>query len=175
MTLNALTQDFVVRLASELPEGTLRLAEPRYLQEPRGRYFGAETAYVARPRNVEDVAHLLRACNAARVGVVPYGGGTGLVGGQVMPEGPAPLLVSLERMKAIRAVYPGERVPLEIEWSISQAMRDKLIEHREYIEHHGQDMPEVLGWRWRIGVPQTDTALHAPDPGPQTAVDKAAA
>ena len=28
----------------------------------------------------------------ARVGVIPYGGGTGLVGGQVAPEGPLPLI-----------------------------------------------------------------------------------
>jgi len=32
---------------------------------------------------------------------------------------------------------------------LKQAMRDKLIEHREYIQRYGQDMPEVLGWRWR--------------------------
>jgi xylulose-5-phosphate/fructose-6-phosphate phosphoketolase len=29
-----------------------------------------------------------------------------------------------------------------------QAIRDKLIEHREYIARHGDDMPEVTGWRW---------------------------
>ena len=31
---------------------------------------------------------------------------------------------------------------------VKQALRDKLIEHKEYIRRHGQDMPEVLGWRW---------------------------
>jgi xylulose-5-phosphate/fructose-6-phosphate phosphoketolase len=31
---------------------------------------------------------------------------------------------------------------------IKQAMRDKLIEHREYIRSVGEDMPEILSWRW---------------------------
>ena len=31
---------------------------------------------------------------------------------------------------------------------VKQAMRDKLIEHEQYIVHHGKDMPEVADWRW---------------------------
>ncbi|HEX6992668.1 MAG TPA: phosphoketolase family protein [Gammaproteobacteria bacterium] len=30
-----------------------------------------------------------------------------------------------------------------------QAMRDKLIEHKQYIYRHGEDLPEVQEWAWR--------------------------
>ena len=32
---------------------------------------------------------------------------------------------------------------------VKQALRDKLIEHREYIREHGEDLPEILDWRWK--------------------------
>ena len=41
---------------------------------------------------------------------------------------------------------------------VRQAMRDRLIEHCEYLGRHGQYMPEILEWRWRIEIaPNTRT------------------
>ncbi|WP_134727125.1 FAD-binding oxidoreductase [Paracoccus luteus] len=97
------------RLAAVLPPGVLRPVEDRYLDEPRGRYRG-QGGLVAAPRSVDEVAAVVRACGHARVAIVPRGGGTGLVGGSVMGAGPAPLILSLERMTAIRDIWPAEDV-----------------------------------------------------------------
>ena len=102
------TPEFLSALDAAHP-GLLRAPAARDLEEPRGRWKGQAGA-VACPRRTAEVAAVVRACGAARVGLVPMGGGTGLVGGQVMPQGPAPLILSLERMTALRGAYPQENV-----------------------------------------------------------------
>lgn len=97
------TPEIAERLAALVPPQARRAPEPRYLEEPRGLYAG-RAGLVLAPGSTGEVARLLDAAQALRVPVVPHGGGTGLVGGQVMPAGPAPLVLSLERMAAIRSL-----------------------------------------------------------------------
>ena len=109
MVLNPADESLACAIRGALGEDVLRPLEGRYLEEPRRRFVGTG-GMLAAPRSVDEVAALVRCAHEARVPVVPYGGGTGLVGGQVMVDGPAPLILSLERMTAIRALYPTENI-----------------------------------------------------------------
>ncbi len=88
------------------PKGWL---EPNdtYLTERRDLYKG-KAAIILRPASTAEVAACVRLCSEARVGIVPWGGGTGLVGGQVKPEGAVPVVIALDRMRAVRSVMPQE-------------------------------------------------------------------
>lgn len=107
--LNSLTNEVETTLKFLLPADRFRDADDQYLKEPRGRYSG-QKSLVALPRSAAEVSALVMACAKARVGIVPFGGGTGLVGGQVAEDGPKPLILSLEKMNAVREVYAEENV-----------------------------------------------------------------
>lgn len=79
----------------------------KYLTEQRGLYRG-RAAIVLRPGSTAEVANCVRLCAEAKVAIVPWGGGTGLVGGQVMPDGPMPVVLALDRMRIVREVIPQE-------------------------------------------------------------------
>lgn len=74
-----------------------------YLAEPRELFHGSARCIV-RPGTTEEVARILKACNAAGIAVVPQGGNTGLVGGQIPgQEGRSgEVLLSLNRMNRLR-------------------------------------------------------------------------
>src|SRR5262245_39878455 len=86
--LNPASPDFVRRLA-EIVGAENVLTEPErqapYLREFRNAYVG-KTAAVVRPATTEEVSRILALANAEQVGVVPQGGNTGLVGGQIPYE-----------------------------------------------------------------------------------------
>ena len=74
-----------------------------YETDWRKRYPGRALA-VARPASTEEVAAVLQWCQAHRVPVVPQGGNTGLVGGSTPDDSGGQLVLSLSRMKRVRAV-----------------------------------------------------------------------
>jgi FAD/FMN-containing dehydrogenase len=74
-----------------------------YLQEWRDLYIG-RTPMVLRPATVEQTAAILKLANDERIAIVPQGGNTGLVGGQIPFETGGEIVLSLDRMRAIRAV-----------------------------------------------------------------------
>ena len=108
MTLQSADGAFVDRLRAVLPGAAFTADPVGFLVEPRGRWVGQ--GVVVSPASVGEVSALIAACFDARVPVVPYSGGTGLVGGQVIAEGPKPVVLSLARMTRLRGVYPSDNV-----------------------------------------------------------------
>lgn len=74
-----------------------------YLREWRDRYLG-RAAMVLRPGSTDEVSRILALADAARVGVVPQTGNTGLVGGQIPSPDGREIVVSLARLDRIRSV-----------------------------------------------------------------------
>ncbi len=57
-------------------------------------------------------------------------------------------LNDLDRFHLVMDVI--ERLPQleKIGAHVRQIMRDKLFEHTEYINFHGDDLPEIKDWKW---------------------------
>src|SRR5712672_2202773 len=72
-----------------------------YLTEERGLYHG-RSPLVVRPGSIAEVAAILKLANKTKTPIVPQGGNTGLVGGQVPHHGE--IVLTLNRMDKIREV-----------------------------------------------------------------------
>ncbi len=84
-----------------------------YLREWRDRYVGS-SPLILRPTTVEQVSAILALAHEERIAIVPQGGNTGAVGGQIPFESGDEIVLSLERMKSIRAVdAPGNSITVE--------------------------------------------------------------
>ena len=78
-------------------------AQAPYLLEMRDMFHG-HTPVVLRPGSVAEVADILKLANETSTPIVPQGGNTGLVGGQIAQHGE--IVLSLNRLDRIREVDP---------------------------------------------------------------------
>src|SRR5438105_13546171 len=90
------------------------MQEP-YLREMRDLYHG-RSPMVLRPGSVAEVSAVLKLANETKTPIVPQGGNTGLVGGQVPHHGG--LVLSLNRLDKIRAV-DATSTPITAEAAVS--------------------------------------------------------
>jgi FAD/FMN-containing dehydrogenase len=70
------------------------------------KLYRGSTPLVLRPENSAQVSEILRACNDARVGVVPVGGNTSYCGGAAPSEDGSQIVLSMSRMRRIRSLDP---------------------------------------------------------------------
>ena len=99
-----------------------------YQVDWRKRYRGRALA-VARPSCTDEVAAVVRLCATHGVPIVPQGGNTGLVGGGVPDASGGQLLLSLSRMRRIRAVDPDNLTATVEAGCVLQAVQDEAEAH----------------------------------------------
>jgi D-lactate dehydrogenase (cytochrome) len=100
--------DLLARFAA-IVGGKYAITDPAeqesYLIEGRGLYHG-RTPMVLRPGSTAEVSAILKLANETNTAIVPQGGNTGLVGGQVPHESGTEIVVTLTRLNRIREVDP---------------------------------------------------------------------
>lgn len=105
--LNTLSQ--TIGSAHVLTEGDLTAYEQDWRKRVRGKALA-----VVRPGNTHEVAAVVKACAQAGVSIVPQGGNTGLVVGGIPDDSGTQVLLSLQRMNAVRAV-DGDNLTITVE------------------------------------------------------------
>lgn len=104
MLTKPLSSDLIARFATIVGDKYAvtdqRALEP-HLVEQRGLYHG-NTPLMLRPGSVMEVSNILKLANETRTPIVPQGGNTGLVGGQIPHQGE--VILSLTRLNKIREI-----------------------------------------------------------------------
>ena len=105
--------------STHLPAGLVEIANTiawvpagetdKYRSDPRDRFIG-KSAPVFLPHSTKEVSELVTLCNRHQINIVPYGGGTGVVAGQLVFNSDNTIIISLERMKSVRSVSAEDSV-----------------------------------------------------------------
>jgi FAD/FMN-containing dehydrogenase len=95
-----------------------------YLREWRDRYQG-RAALILRPGSVEDVSRILALASETGTAIVPQGGNTGLVGGQIPFESGNEVVLSLARLNRVRETdVIGHTLTVEAGMTLAQVQQE---------------------------------------------------
>jgi FAD/FMN-containing dehydrogenase len=89
----------IVGAAYVLTDGDLTAWEQDWRKRSRGKALA-----VVRPASTQQVAEVVKACAAAGTAIVPQGGNTGLAVGSIPDDSGTQVLLSLQRLNAVRAI-----------------------------------------------------------------------
>ncbi|MBS0471860.1 MAG: FAD-binding oxidoreductase [Proteobacteria bacterium] len=116
------TFDRLKQVAGHFTEDPAEIAP--HLEEWRSKYKG-RSPLLLRPSTTEQVSAVLAICNETGTAIVPQGGNTGLVGGQIPFNGE--VLISLGRMNRIRGIDTGSHA-LSLESGVILANAQKAAD-----------------------------------------------
>ncbi|KAI0079609.1 FAD-binding domain-containing protein [Panus rudis PR-1116 ss-1] len=143
--LNPVTPDDITYFNEILPSSSvLTTLPPRSLPSSElapfnndwmNKYHGKSTT-VLRPRSTQEVSDIVKWCNKRRIGIVPQGGNTGLVGGSVPVQDE--LVLSLGSMNKIRSFDPVSGILVADAGCILESLSD-------YLSPYNHIMPLDLG------------------------------
>ncbi len=103
-----LPSDVIARFAAIVGQTnavTEREKQSAYLFEPRDLFQG-QTPLVLKPGTTREVSDILRLAYETGTTIVPQGGNTGLVGGQIPSAERPEVVVSLSRLDRVRDIDP---------------------------------------------------------------------
>lgn len=111
--LNSVTKEDLAHFSSFLapssilstlsPSNTLPDELAAFNNDWMGKYKGTSTT-VLKPRTTEEVSKIVKYCNEKKIGIVPQGGNTGLVGGSVPVRDE--VILNLSNLNKIRSFDP---------------------------------------------------------------------
>ncbi|EIW86576.1 hypothetical protein CONPUDRAFT_115042 [Coniophora puteana RWD-64-598 SS2] len=92
-----------------------------------GKYFGHATC-VLRPRTTQQVSEIVKYCASRRIGIVPQGGNTGMVGGSISLR--KEIVLSLGAMSNVRSFDPVSGILVADAGCILQSLSDHIAPHK---------------------------------------------
>ncbi len=122
--------EFIKNIRQAFPQGIITDISPSYLFEPRGVYKN-KSLHVIKPKSTKEVSECLKLATKYKIGVVPWSGGTGLVGGQTAPN-KYYVTLSMEKMNKIKN-FSAVNQSIEVEAGVILESIHEFVEKKNFL------------------------------------------